>query len=470
VGTNTRGILVSTTSIGVANSVYYFHDLFETAAPSVTPTLPPTAAPTSTVSPSAIPSLSPTLEPSVTPTFPPTMAPTIVQTVAPTVVPSVTPTVLPTQNPTLNPTHVPTLSPSVTPTMIPSAVPTVSPTAVPSVTPTVVATESPTLSPVVIPTGVPSVDPTRSPSVVPSGGPTLTPAKTPTVIPSMEPTMALTTVPTLVPSFRPSALVPTPNPTARSKSAVVVKTDFTMNSVSGTTLTSTSQDTIKQSIADASQTTANNVDLVSVTKTNRRLLSSLVHGMLATASLFRYKVVAEIHFNLIDFPGLNESYVAGTKSKGLMQVMESHEFDRIISYYATIHNVSQLMNNVTASDVTVTTSIIPAPGDSSSGSKKDLTAGEIVGIVVGAVAGASLLTVLVYLAVVQSRSQSEARRSLPMVELDYTPVAISERVARSDNNTMVDITKVYGDSSEKQFDRFKKLQMTTSASPDGVKL
>jgi hypothetical protein len=87
---------------------------------------------------------------------------------------------------------------------------------------------------------------------------------------------------------------------------------------------------------------------------------------------------------------------------------------------------------------------------------------------VSAVVGAFLLTVLIYFAVVQSRSQSEARRSIPMVELDYTPVSISERVARSDN-AMVDITKVYQDSSDKEFDRFKKLQMTIS-SPAAVKL
>jgi hypothetical protein len=68
-----------------------------------------------------------------------------------------------------------------------------------------------------------------------------------------------------------------------------------MNSVNGATLTPTSQETIKQSIADASQTTVNNVDLVSVTRTDRRLLlsssSSVVHRMLASLSLFSYKVV-----------------------------------------------------------------------------------------------------------------------------------------------------------------------------------
>jgi pyruvate/2-oxoglutarate dehydrogenase complex dihydrolipoamide dehydrogenase (E3) component len=64
---------------------------------------------------------------------------------------------------------------------------------------------------------------------------------------------------------------------------------------------------------------------------------------------------------LIDFPGLNESYVAGTKSKGLMKTMESHEFDRIISYYAIMNNATQLMSNATVSDVMVTTTVVPVP-------------------------------------------------------------------------------------------------------------
>jgi hypothetical protein len=389
-GPNSRGILAST-YMGAANSVYYLHDLHfgtdssasPTTPPTFSPTVPPTVVPT--FSPSANPSVFPTVEPSVSPTFPPTRSPSVV----------------PSKSPTATPTQTPTLVPSVTPTF----------------------------------------SPTRSPSVVPSESPTVTPTHSPTLVPSVDPTMTPSEVPTIVPSFRPSAptyspsAVPTVVPTARSKGSIIVNTGFTINSVNGgATLTPNSQETIKQSIANASQTTVNNVDLVSVIRTNRRLLlsslsSSVVHRMLASVSLFSYKVVAEIHFNLIDFPGLNESYVAGTKSKVLMHSMESHEFDRIISYYATINNATQLMSNATVVDVTTTTSTIPAPGDSPSGSKENLVVGEVVGIVVGAVAGACLLTVLIYLALVQSRSQSKAHRTIPMVEPDYKP----ESVAGSDN-------------------------------------
>jgi hypothetical protein len=71
--------------------------------------------------------------------------------------------------------------------------------------------------------------------------------------------------------------------------------------------------------------------------------------------------------------------------------------------------------------------------------------------------GTCRLTVLIYLGLVRRRSQSEARRSTPMMMEPHS------------DNAVVDITKVYEDSSDMQFDRFQKLQMTTS-SPDVVKL
>jgi hypothetical protein len=170
----------------------------------------------------------------------------------------------------------PTLSPTFPPTVAPSGNPSESSSVFPTIEPSVSRTFTPTFTP------------TRSPSVVPSESPTVTPTQIPTLFPSVDLTMTPSEVPTTVPSFRPSAptyspsAVPTPIPTARSKSAVIINAGFTMNSVTGATLTPTSQETIKQSIANASQTTVNNVDLVSVTRTNRRLLlssSSVVRRM-----------------------------------------------------------------------------------------------------------------------------------------------------------------------------------------------
>jgi hypothetical protein len=380
-GPNSRALLISSFLLivpvpsGAPSALYYLHDLF-----------------TASSAPSEVPTITPTVTPSVIPSFPPTFVPTMV----------------PTTEPTTFPTVVPSISPTVVPTMVPTS------------TPSVFETETPTVTPTFSPTRTPSVDPTmtptQTPSVVLTASPTITPTQTPTLVPSVDPTMGPTTGPTVVPSFRPSAptyspsAVPTPVPTGKSKSSVIINAGFTVNSVNGATLTPTSQETIKQSIANVSQATVNNVDLVSLTGTNRRLLlsassSSVVHRMLATASLFSYKVVAEIHFNLIDFPGLNESYLAGTKSKSLMEAVKTHEFDRIISYYATINNVSQLMGNVTVSDVVVTATVVPIPATSEN-DDVTLSDGQVAGLAVGITVGAILFSGVVYLSLLKVRSES----------------------------------------------------------------
>jgi hypothetical protein len=123
VSTNTRGILLSSlpSTTGIS-SVYYLHDLFGSAAPSVAPTVLPTVSPT--VSPSG----SPTAEPTLTPSARPSASPTVIPSVAPSVVPTNNPTVTPTQGPTFVPSGTPTKSPSV----VPSESPTVTPTQTPS--------------------------------------------------------------------------------------------------------------------------------------------------------------------------------------------------------------------------------------------------------------------------------------------------------------------------------------------------
>jgi hypothetical protein len=404
-GANTRGILVVNLPASGGAAAVYFRDFLGTAAPTRSPTTTPTKAPT------ASPSIEPSFSPSTTPT------------VNPSEVPSAPPTFIPTSDPT----RAPTVSPTQTPTFGPSVIPSVAPSFVPTATPII------------------------TPTVVPSAGPTL--------VPSVDPTMTPTEVPSLVPSFRPSAptyapsAVPTVVPTRRTKATIVVNTDLTVNSVNGATLSPTSQETIKQSIANASQTTPNNVDLVSVTRTNRRLLSSVVHRTLATVSLFSYKVVAEIHFNLIDFPGLNESYVAGTKSKGIMQAVKTHEFDRIISYYATINNASQLLN-VTVPEVSVSTSFVPV-SSSSSEDGGSLSEGQIAGLVIGVIIATMLLCALVFLLLARVRSKP--------VRSSYDSVPTYSQKA-GENDVVGDIATVYKERNDPNLDQSGKVMLTTAPS------
>jgi hypothetical protein len=472
IGPTSRGIFgLSDRGMGLG-ALYYFHDFTGTNAPSVSPTTAPTVSPTSppsasptadpTFTPSATPTASPTFAPSVSPTvtptvtpsaapsFPPTFVPTatptneptVSPTLIPSIIPSVTPTVAPTDRPTVAPTVTPSLVPSVVPSYVPSANPTRNPTFVPSAIPTFRPTVAPTVDPTFVPSFTPTFSPTRTPSFVPTGSPTVTPTHAPTLVPSVEPTVIPSAFPSIVPSFRPSAptyspsAVPSAVPTGRTKGSIIVNAGLTVNSVNGAALSPTSQETIKQSIANASQTTVNNVDLVSVTRTNRRLLSSVVHRMLATVSLFSYKVVAEIHFNLIDFPGLNESYVAGTKSKGLMEAVKTHEFDRIISYYATVNNATQLMSNATVLDISVTTTVVPVP---STEDDSGLSDGQVAGLVVGITVGAILLSGLVYLVLLKVRTKQSADDSV--AQYGNVPAA-------GDGEIAVDVSQIYEERND----------------------
>jgi hypothetical protein len=150
----------------------------------------------------------------------------------------------------------------------------------------------------------------------------------------------------------------------------------------------------------------------------------------STASLFSYKVVAEIHFNLIDFPGLNESYVAGTKSEVLEEAVKTHEFDRILSYYATINDATQLLNS-SISHVVVTSSVLPAPSNAEEAA--GLSDGEVAGLVIGITFGFILLVGFVYLSVLKVRSKHASD----------TPVSIPKIPSTNDMNIEVDITTVY---------------------------
>jgi hypothetical protein len=422
----------STYSIGSNQCVF---------SPTFVPTVPPTASPTAmpTVVPSAVPTVvDSTADPSAAPTpvlsFAPTASPTADPSAVPTRVPSVTPTTTPSHSPSVTLTVTPSISPSLVPTPIPSFLPTttVIPTEAPTVAPSVGPTVAPTLVPSVAPSTIPSsVIPTFSPTVIPSDAPT---AILPTVVPPHSPTVRPTATPTTTvishsPTSSSSSSVPTVVPTSRTKASLTVNAEFTFSSVKGESLNPTSQETVKQSIANASLTTALNVDLVSIQRldTNRRRLSllrveELAFHTLAATLVFNYKVVANIHFNLIDFPdSFNASYVAKMKSQQLVHSVESGVMKKIVHYYAVANNATQLLNT-TATNVTVlSTAVTPAPisaSDSDSSASSGLSGGQIAGLVVGVTGGAILLIALLYWMIIARKSGKESAREnqAPLVD------------------------------------------------------
>jgi hypothetical protein len=186
-------------------------------------------------------------------------------------------------------------------------------------------------------------------------------------------------------------------------------------------LNPTSQETVKQSIANASLTTALNVDLVSIQRldTNRRRLSllrveELAFHTLAATLVFNYKVVANIHFHLIDFrDSFNASYVAKMKSQQLVHSVESGAMKKIVHYYAVANNATQLLNT-TATNVTVlSATVTPAPisaSDTDSSASSGLSGGEIAGLVVGVTVGAILLIALLFWMIIARKSGKESAR------------------------------------------------------------
>jgi tetrahydromethanopterin S-methyltransferase subunit B len=387
-----------------------------TATPSTAPTKTPTAVPSAIpTSPTASPTFSPTCTPSVVPTMKPTVTPSTFPSRSPTYIPTAVPSFTPTAAPTRVPTRLPSASPSVAPSATPTIVPTATPTAIPTYTPSCIPTANPSDTPTTVPTALPShsptflptVTPTFTPSAVPSAFPSSQPSSRPTGEPSTQPTNRPTT-----PTFSPTA-IPTAVATSRTKASVTVNAGFTFTSVNGASLSSLSQETVKQSIANASHTTANNVELVSVTRadTNRRLFlrveKFIVHTVAAT--LFKYNVVANIHFNLIDFPeSFNASYVAEMKSKQIVRAVDTGVMNQIVHYYAIANSASQLLNATAANITVLSTTVTPAPSFSSSEASK-LSAGQIAGLVVGIIIGAMLLIALVYWMIVVGRSRKDIR-------------------------------------------------------------
>jgi hypothetical protein len=371
-----------------------------TASPSVGPSFVPSCSPST--NPTAVPTTSPSIVPTATPSFSPTLAPTavpsLVPSVAPSRVPSVVPTMIPTIIPSVSPTTIPSLVPSVAPSRVPSVVPTMIPTAIPTVPPTtgpsVVPSFSPSASPSVVPSLVPSAVPSSSrPSEVPSAVPTVLPTPVPSASPSLLPTVSPTETPSISPTTRVPSVPPTDGrqptvaPTGRSKATIVVNAALTVSSVNGAALNPTSQESIKQSIANASHTPVNNVDLLSITSIDnnrRRLTRSSVHS--TAVSLFSYSVVAEIHFNLVDFPdSFNASYVAEMKSQLIVKAVKTGVLQQTVRFYAMTNNATQLLE-IAVENVTVTATIAPAdrifPVDIHSGYQVGMSSAVVLPVII----------------------------------------------------------------------------------------
>jgi len=325
-------------------------------------------------------------------------------TLEPTEAPSEEPTEEPSEEPTEEPTSIPSSQPSNRPSGFPSAVPSFYPTSVPSVVPSSRPSSRPNSQPSSLPTCQPSSSPSGRPSAQPSAQPTNSP-----------------TAPSFRPTFQPYA--PSPVPTVRVTENVNVTTEYQFGSVNAVQLNNVSVSTITAVIQQLAPKPST-VVVKSFTRiddgnsTGRRLegdwslslSSARVEIEAARRKYYRYRVVANIIFNLINFPGQNASAVAATKTKMIKEVGTNGTFVQVLRQLAVANNATQLFNT-TVEGVNVTHTVVPptptTSDDDSSTRTARLTDGQIAGLIVGCIVGSGCLLTILYFVIVAKRARTD---------------------------------------------------------------
>ena len=125
---------------------------------------------------------------------------------------------------------------------------------------------------------------------------------------------------------------------------------------------------------------------------------------------YRYRVVANIIFNLINFPGQDASTVAATKTKLIKEVGTNGSFVEALHELALVNNATQLFNT-TVEGVNVTHSVVPPPSSTTTASDSTRTAhltnGQIAGLIVGCIVGSGCLLTILYLVIVAKRARTD---------------------------------------------------------------
>ncbi len=296
--------------------------------------------------------------------------------------------------------------------MIPPT-PTLEPTESPSEEPS----EEPTEEPTNIPSGHPSSVPSSVPSTIPTSVPSSQPSSYPTGRPSAQPSAQPTNSPT-APSFRPTfqPYAPSPVPTVRVTENVNVTTEYQFGSVNAVQLNNVSVATITTVIQQLAPkpstvvvTSFTRIDDGNSTGRRLSLSSARVEIEAARRKYYRYRVVANIIFNLINFPGQNASTVAATKTKMIKEVGTNGTFVQVLRQLAVANNATQLFNT-TVEGVNVTHTVVPPPttsDDDASTRTARLTNGQIAGLIVGCIIGSGCLLTILYFVIVAKRARTD---------------------------------------------------------------
>ncbi len=128
----------------------------------------------------------------------------------------------------------------------------------------------------------------------------------------------------------------------------------------------------------------------------------------ARRKYYRYRVVASIIFNLVNFPGQDASTVAASKTQLIKEVGTNGTFVRALRQLALANNATQLFNT-TVEGVNVTHAVVPPPAsdDDSSSHTARLTNGQIAGLIVGCIVGTGCLLTILYFFIVNKRANAK---------------------------------------------------------------
>ncbi len=213
------------------------------------------------------------------------------------------------------------------------------------------------------------------------------------------------TAPSFRPTFQPYA--PSPDPTVDN---VNVSAEYHFGSVDGIQLNNVSVVTIT-TVIEQVVPKPSTVIVKSFTRiddgnsTGRRLLTSTGRVEIQSGGrskrYYRYRVVANIIFNLINFPGQDASTVAATKTKVIKEVGTNGSFVHALHKLALVKNATQLFNT-TVEGFNVTHSVVLPPSTTASDSSRTahLTNGQIAGLIVGCIVGSGCCCCILYFLIV----------------------------------------------------------------------
>lgn len=385
--------------------------LSPTVRPTQRPSVQPTSRPTGptrvpTVQPTKNPTYQPTSQPTTEPTAQPTRQPIGQPTGQPTGQPAGMPTAQPTMQPVGRPSSKPSNLPSSQPTVIPSSQPTVDPSGQPSSVPSIYPSSAPTDQPSSIPSAQPSTAPSNRPSSIPSTRPSSVPSRQPTSIPSSQPFSFPTGQPTSIPSSHPSSFpsaqptgspsapsfsptfVPTFSPSVQTSDIIKISGTVRVKFVNGQSLNDVSVSTTILAIRNIS----GNPQSTSVTSKVLVNLGGSVRRALSVISSSSTYDISFVNSYLMSFHnGFTSTELATAKTAMIKQAIEGGEFEIKLRDLA---RSTQLLNGTCREVYSLNTAILPPP--SKDDDDDSLSAGSIVGIVVGVIGGCFLLGLGLY--------------------------------------------------------------------------